>query len=185
MSKNSPMSMAVHGMDSRMVKMITLFLQGPCGGAGRIVTDQEDADADMFDGDNVVSKKLLEQHLQGDPLKPVIVLSLQDAVQKAGVLHLKKPVVVPDMLDILARVRKLKPNPARKNEYPLDKQGQGVHTQQGNKPIAPANISKIDVDGREAAASAAGNQSPAQPSATQLAESDTLDQLEDWFTSGL
>ena len=93
-------------MDSRAVKTIMLFLQGPCKGAAFVVNDAEDADVDFFDADTFGSKKLLEKHLQTKLLRPTVVLSLHEYVHK-GILHLTKPIKTSDMLAVLEQTKTL------------------------------------------------------------------------------
>jgi hypothetical protein len=102
---NKPLKVALHGMDSRAIKIMMLFLQGPCGGAAYVV-NAEDADVDIFDGDGADSKDSITKHLQENTLRPVIVLSLWDFVQE-GVLHVAKPASTSDMLMALERAKAL------------------------------------------------------------------------------
>ncbi|MGR9035380.1 MAG: hypothetical protein ACU83O_02175, partial [Gammaproteobacteria bacterium] len=94
---------AIHGMDGRFSQSLMLFLQGPCRGSAIIVND-EDADADIFDADVTESKNLLEKHLQGNVIKPLIVLSLKDFTCE-DVFHIKKPVKTENMLWVLDKVK--------------------------------------------------------------------------------
>jgi hypothetical protein len=101
-----PLKLALHAMDSRAVKTMMQFLLGPCEGAAIVVNTAEDADVDVFDADLPASKNLLEQCLQENAQKPVIVLSVEDFVHE-GVLHLKKPVNTDAMLVVLNQARTL------------------------------------------------------------------------------
>ena len=98
-----PFKVALHGMDSRSEKTLTLFFLGPCNGAA-IVVNAEDSDCDVFDADVTDSKSLLVNHLQAPLIKPLIVLSLQDFVHD-GVLYLKKPAKADEMLAMLDKAR--------------------------------------------------------------------------------
>jgi hypothetical protein len=108
MKKNSPipLKLALHGMDSRAIKTIMLFLQGPCKGAANVVIAVEDADVDIFDAEAFDSKKLLENHIRGKMIKPVIVMSLRES-EHAGVLNLIKPIKTNDMLLVLDKAKAL------------------------------------------------------------------------------
>ena len=105
-----PLTVRLHGMDSRTVKTMMMFFSGPCSGAA-IVVDTDDADVDIFDGDAPNSKNLLTQHLLSNLTRPVIVLSLTEFLNK-NVFHVKKPIKTIDMLDVLDRAKALlKSNP--------------------------------------------------------------------------
>lgn len=106
MTEVSPIKAAVHGMDGRSIKTMALFFQGPCKGAAAIVDDPAEADVEIFDADVSVSKALLEDLLRKTVLKPVIVLSLYD-FEYDGVLHLKKPVKMGDMMLVLNQTKTL------------------------------------------------------------------------------
>lgn len=99
-----PLKVAFHGMDSRSIKTMMLFFQGPCKGAAIVVNASNDADADVFDADVPVSKQLLEAFLQKGLLKPVIVLSLNE-IEREGILYLKKPFKTGDMQKLIARAK--------------------------------------------------------------------------------
>lgn len=101
----TPLKVAIHGMDDRFSKSLMYFLQGPCKGVAIVVND-EDADADIFDGNVSESKNLLEKHLRGNVIKPLIVLSLKDTTYE-GVFHIKKPVKPEDMLLTFRKVKNL------------------------------------------------------------------------------
>lgn len=111
-SKNT-LAVALHGMDSRTVKTMGMFLKGPCKGAASIAASPENADVDVFDIDFPASKKMLEQHLMAGKQKPVIILSLWDAEQE-GMLHVKKPINAENMLKVLEQAKKLLVDTAKK-----------------------------------------------------------------------
>ncbi|MEQ1529188.1 MAG: hypothetical protein ABL925_07720 [Methylococcales bacterium] len=102
-SKNAPLKVALHAMDERSVKTMTLYLKGPCQGAA-VVVDEAAADVDIFDGDSINAKKLLAERLATPSVKQVIVLSLQ-SVYLDDVVSVKKPVKAEDMLGALAEVK--------------------------------------------------------------------------------
>lgn len=103
-NNTKPLKIALHGMDSRAVRTMMLFLQGPCKGVAYVVLNAEDADLDIFDGDSPAFKKLLEKQTQQNALKPTIVFSFQDFAQE-GCLCLKKPVKAGDMLLALEQAK--------------------------------------------------------------------------------
>jgi len=98
-----PLTVRLHGMDSRTVKTMMMFFSGPCNGVARVV-DTEDADVDIFDGDAPNSKKLMTEHLITALTRPVIVLSLTEIINQ-GVVHVKKPIKTMDMIDALSRAK--------------------------------------------------------------------------------
>lgn len=99
----SPLKVALHAMDGRSFKMMTIYLQGPCKGAA-VVVNNDDAEIDIFDADTVNAGKLLDEHLAKKSHKPIIVLSLQDR-KLENVLFVKKPVKIDDMLAIMEKAR--------------------------------------------------------------------------------
>ncbi|MGR8942455.1 MAG: hypothetical protein ACU83P_12790 [Gammaproteobacteria bacterium] len=104
-NKQRPLKVALHGMDGRSSKTMTMFLQGPCRGIA-IVVNAEDAEIDVFDGDAPASKSLLTERLEQGAQKPIIVLSLQD-LHHEGALHVRKPVKTDDMITVLKHARVL------------------------------------------------------------------------------
>ena len=58
----SPLKVALHGMDERSRKMMTMYLQGPCKGIAVVVNDK-DAEIDIFDADGMNAGKLLNEWL--------------------------------------------------------------------------------------------------------------------------
>ncbi len=102
-----PIKLAVHGVDSRSLKTMMLFLHGPCEGAAIVVNQANDGEVDVFDADSSNSLKLLEKHLQDTALtKPVIVMSLKDYMHD-GILHLVKPIKKNEMLRVLEQSKML------------------------------------------------------------------------------
>jgi hypothetical protein len=104
-TKKQPLKVALHGLDSRTTKIMTLFLHGPCKDVA-IIVNPEEAEVDIIDADIPASKKLLEKHFEEKQQKPVIILSLWDVVHE-GALHLKKPVNTETMSKVLEQARKL------------------------------------------------------------------------------
>ena len=101
-----PLKIALHGMDGRAIKTIMLFLQGPCNGAAIVINNVVDADLDIFDAEATDSKKLLDKHLLGKIMRPVIVMSLREYAHE-GVIHLSKPIKTSEMLLVLDKARNL------------------------------------------------------------------------------
>lgn len=102
-----PIKLAVHGLDSRSLKTMMLFLHGPCEGAAIVVNQVNDGEVDVFDADSSHSLILLEKHLHDTALtKPVVVMSLKDYTHD-GVIHLAKPIKKSEMLRALEQSRVL------------------------------------------------------------------------------
>ncbi len=98
-----PVKVALHAMDERSVRTMTMYLQGPCKGVAMVVDDAS-ADCDIYDGDNIHAKKLLADRLNSSSTRQVIVLSL-NSVKLNNVIVVKKPVKSEDMLGALAEVK--------------------------------------------------------------------------------
>ncbi len=162
--------LVLHGFDDRSVKTMQLFLQGPCRGAAAVVTDPETADVFVFDADVFGSKKLLENQLQTEAMKAVIVLSIHE-FSHMDVLYLKKPVATDSMLQVLeqaknvvAKLQKQAVPFAAKTPVP------------GSAVTSTNNNTKADEVG-------VSNYTSSQASSTKadIKEEDVLKELEDWF----
>ncbi|TAL54505.1 MAG: hypothetical protein EPN89_00980 [Methylovulum sp.] len=106
MDKNkSPLKVALHGMDGRSYKMMTMYLQGPCKGAAMVV-NENNAECDIFDVDVLNGQKLLAEYQEKKSQRPIIVLSLNDH-KLENVLTVKKPVKTDDMLSVLSKAKAL------------------------------------------------------------------------------
>lgn len=102
-SKTKPLRVALYGMDSRTSKTMEMYLKGPCGGAAEVV-GEADADIDMIDADYPMAKDLLEARRAAIPLRPIILLSLQN-LQIDNTYFVKKPVNVDQILAVLDKIR--------------------------------------------------------------------------------
>jgi hypothetical protein len=109
-NNKKPLRVALHGMDSRSQKMMSMYLQGPCKGVA-VVVNEESSEADIFDIDSVNGDKLLNAHLSKSLGRPTIVLSLHNQ-EIENILSVKKPVKIDDMLAALSTAKILisKPN---------------------------------------------------------------------------
>ncbi len=105
-----PLKVALHGMDGRSYKMMSMYLQGPCKGLA-VVVDQGNEDIDIFDLDGVNGEALITAHLEKQTQKPAIVLSLHERMIE-NVLMVKKPVKIDDMLAALSKAKALLDKPA-------------------------------------------------------------------------
>ncbi|MBK8817082.1 MAG: hypothetical protein IPN42_16950 [Methylococcaceae bacterium] len=132
-NRSESLSVALHGMDSRSIKTMTLFLERLCRNAAVVALNEQDAQIDIFDNDSTVSKNLLATHLQGVIQKPVIVLSLQGFEYK-DVISLAKPLKKPD--DMLAALKQIK---KRLDKQSLRKSGDKTLV----KPLVPRKKEEV------------------------------------------
>lgn len=176
MSKNNPLIIAAHGIDNRTLTTITLFLKGPCSGAGRIAADHEAVDFDMFDGDHPASKSLLNQHLERKIVRPIIILSINPIVQQENVLHLKKPVSTDNMLKILDQAKKCKTKLAKTEKAKQIPSVQLISEKPAQLTVEP------EVPIQEKTNNVHSEINPIHKLSTNA---DTLDLLDDWFSSSL
>lgn len=179
---NKPLAIALHGMDNRTIKMMALYLEGPCRGIARIGISPETTDVDMFDGDLPASKVLLEKHVQGNRVNPVIVLALTD-LELDGVLHIKKPIVKENMLNVLAQAKKLlKAGLSKKEVQPHKPDVLGITDEKKESKTIDFNTDKVETITCEPSVKTADDHKifTKQPNGE-----DQFQQLDDWFTSGL
>ncbi len=102
-NSNNPLKVALHAMDSRTIKTMIMFLQGPCKNTA-IVVNEPSAEVDIFDADTIHAKKLLDDYFAKPSHRPVIVLSLRD-VELPNVIAVKKPVQAQQMIHALEQAR--------------------------------------------------------------------------------
>ncbi len=100
-----PLKIALYGMDDRSCKTMQHFLQGPCKGVA-VVVEPENADVDLLDADAVNAKEILQQRQQKAAGRPIIAMSLE-GIKIDNVIYLKKPVTKADLLNTIARCKKL------------------------------------------------------------------------------
>ncbi len=111
-NKNSgPLKVSLHGMNKRMQKMMTNYLEISCDGIAYVVEESE-AQAEIVDIDLTNSKTLLTERLAQQPSKPVIALSLQN-ISNENIIYVKKPIEIPKVIDAL-KIAKKQSSPAIK-----------------------------------------------------------------------
>ena len=115
-----PLKVSLHGMNERMHKMMVHYLKLPCRGIA-IAVDDDQAHAEIVDVDLSPSESLLEERLAQQPTKPIIALSLNE-ISLSGVIYVKKPIEVPDVLAAFAVAKNviLGKTSLEKTEKPVD-----------------------------------------------------------------
>ena len=103
------LKLALHGFDARGSKTLVLYLGMYCKNIAEVVTNPDEAEADVFDFDIKVSKTLFESHLQNSWVRPVIVFSLGEN-NREEIFHIKKPVNADNMMQVLTKAKTLARN---------------------------------------------------------------------------
>jgi hypothetical protein len=111
-----PLKVSLHGMNDRMLMMMTRFIELNCKGVADVV-DEDESNVEIVDVDAAESKSLLEQRLALQPPKPIIALSLQEIPVKQGVTFVKKPVDSNNVVNALKVVKR----ELQKNKVSLQK----------------------------------------------------------------
>ncbi len=88
--------MCLYGMDGRTHKAMLMFFQGPCKGVAQVV-NEKDAEIDIIDADAIGAKINLDQCLARNPIRPIIIVSLE-IVNFENTIYVKKPVSTETML---------------------------------------------------------------------------------------
>jgi hypothetical protein len=133
--EKKPLKLALHGFDARGSKTLVLYLGMYCKNIAEVVTNQEEAEADVFDFDIKVSKTLFESHLQNSWVRPVIVFSLSDN-NREEIFHIKKPVNADNMMQVLAKAKKVARN------FPKTKKTETAIPSQTPKNISDSALKK-------------------------------------------
>ncbi|MCK5354026.1 MAG: hypothetical protein KAJ63_02835, partial [Methyloprofundus sp.] len=81
---------SLYGMDGRTHKTMLMFLQGPCKGTAQVV-EEKNAEIDIIDADAIKAKDILDHCLARVPLRPVIILSLEE-LRIENTIYVKKPI---------------------------------------------------------------------------------------------
>jgi len=100
---NKSLAVVLHAMDGRSHKTMMMFLQITCKGIAQVVSEQE-AEIDIIDLDFMGAKSSLEHCLTRDPIRPIIVLSLQP-VDVEHVIYMQKPVKIENMMAAFKEAR--------------------------------------------------------------------------------
>ncbi len=97
-----PLQLALYGMDERSIKMMGMYLKGPCKGIA-VVVDEFKAEADVIDADHINAKKIIEE--RKTKARPIILLSL-NKLSIEGTFSVIKPVQKLEMISVLNQVKK-------------------------------------------------------------------------------
>ena len=102
-NQTKPLQAVLHGMDGRTHKTMVMYFQGPCKGAAVVVEDT-DAEVDIVDADFATGKEVLDRIRKQGSLRPVIVLSREDAKLK-NVIYVEKPIRLAAMLAAFSQAK--------------------------------------------------------------------------------
>lgn len=103
----SPLRIAVLGMDSRTENLFRMFFRGPCQNRAMVV-GSETPEATLIDLDVPQGAKLFEQHRSRYPQQPVILLSINPPAEAdAHTILVKKPAQAQAMLAAITRTQEL------------------------------------------------------------------------------
>ena len=136
-NKNSgPLKVSLHGMNKRMQKMMTNYLEISCNGIAYVVEESE-AQAEIVDIDLTNSKTLLTERLAQQPSKPIIAFSLQN-ISNENIIYVKKPIEIPKVIDAI-KIAKKQSSPAKKTNQTSS------YKQTKVKVVSPALTPKLNV----------------------------------------
>ena len=86
------LKVSLHGMNTRVYKMMVNFLEITCKSIASVVEESE-SEIEIIDADLTDSKLLIEERLLRQPSKPIIVLSLHK-ISFDNIIYVKKPINV-------------------------------------------------------------------------------------------
>ncbi|TAK92999.1 hypothetical protein EPO05_07335, partial [Patescibacteria group bacterium] len=104
-NQTKPLQAVLHGMDGRTYKTMVMYFQGPCKGAAVVVEDI-DAEVDIIDADFAAGREALNKIKAKGMLRPVIVLSREDA-RLENVIYVEKPIRLSVMLAAFAEAKSI------------------------------------------------------------------------------
>ncbi|MBS3952163.1 MAG: hypothetical protein KGZ88_04355 [Methylomicrobium sp.] len=162
-NQKTPLKVSLHAMDERTVKMMILYLQGPCKGAA-IVVNEGSADVDIVDADTINGKKIVDERLAKSLRRPVIALSIKD-IGLDDVIFVKKPVKTEEMIAALGKAKKALINPAGLANAHLKsaKSAEQVDVKEGGESTEKSELKKYTLDSSQ-------NKSSKHQTAVQMTE---------------
>jgi hypothetical protein len=99
------LKVSLHGMNTRVYKMMVNFLEITCKSIASVVEESE-SEIEIIDADLTDSKSLIEERLLRQPSKPIIVLSLHK-ISFDNIIYVKKPI---DVLSLKKALKTAKNN---------------------------------------------------------------------------
>ena len=141
------LSVSLYGMDGRAHKTMLMFLQGPCKGITQVVNEKE-AEIDIIDADAMDAKVILDQCLAHEPLRPIIILSLE-TLNIENTIYVKKPVKTETMFAAFKEADnwlkgKKKTASTKKRVEPADTEKKVQEAEIISKPAPKPKKQKID-----------------------------------------
>jgi hypothetical protein len=103
MTKQTSIKIATVGMDKQMLRILEMVFNGPGKGDYMLVNKLEDAQACIFDLDNLEGMKSWKDYRNHDLKLPVIILSL-NYKDIAGTTFVRKPIEINDLLKNLVKI---------------------------------------------------------------------------------
>lgn len=104
MSVQYLLKVSLHGMNDRMQIMMASYLELNCKGIACVV-DELDAEVEIVDVDLSHSKNILQQRLEQQPAKPIIVISLYDDISDLAI-YVKKPIETNELVNALNKAKR-------------------------------------------------------------------------------
>jgi hypothetical protein len=133
------LKVSLHGMNDRMQKMMASYLELSCKGIACVV-DEDESQIELVDLDEVNSKLVLKERLEQQPLKPIIVLSLQE-VSIENTIFVKKPIDIPHVIAALHAAKILlqnsQPISTKTDAFKIADKKQSVTTIKKTEPYIP------------------------------------------------
>ena len=103
MIKQTSIKIATVGMDKQMLRILEMVFNGPGKGDYMLVNKLEEAQACIFDLDNLEGMKSWKDYRNDDLKLPTIILSL-NYKDIAGTIFVRKPIEINDLLKNLVKI---------------------------------------------------------------------------------
>jgi len=100
---NSPIKLALYGMDPRSHKTMELYLKGPCKGIA-VVVDETEAEIDIIDADFATAGEILETRQAKTPERPIVLMALHP-LKVENTYFVQKPVNADQLVTVLTTVK--------------------------------------------------------------------------------
>lgn len=142
------LSVSLYGMDGRTHKTMLMFLQGPCKGIAQVV-DEKNAEIDIIDADAIKAKDSLDHCLARDPIRPIIILSLEE-IKIENTIYVKKPINAETMhaafkeADSWLKGKKKKPKSSKETVAPVSTEQKPEPEDIPSKPAPKSKKPRVD-----------------------------------------